>query len=120
LIEEPLAEAARRQGTTPELLAMDSLRKIFIPAEAIVADTSAPMSYSQMAQAFRALGKPIPDVDADLGADLDDYLRNRKARNQALDARTRTAGRSFHAGPISANHSRKSQDVAVFSAGGWA
>ena len=28
-IEGPLAEAARRQGTTPEILALDSLRKLF-------------------------------------------------------------------------------------------
>ena len=28
-IEGPLLEAARRQGTTPELLAIDALRKLF-------------------------------------------------------------------------------------------
>jgi len=28
-IEEPLAEEARKQGTTPELLAVDCLRKLF-------------------------------------------------------------------------------------------
>jgi hypothetical protein len=31
-IEEPLAEAARKQGTTPERLALDSLRQLFVPA----------------------------------------------------------------------------------------
>jgi hypothetical protein len=30
-VEEPLAEEARRKGTTPELLAMDCLRKVFTP-----------------------------------------------------------------------------------------
>lgn len=33
-IEGPLAEEARRQGTTPELLALDSLRKLFAPTMA--------------------------------------------------------------------------------------
>jgi len=33
-IEEPLAEEARRQGTTPELLAVDCLRKRFVPVTA--------------------------------------------------------------------------------------
>lgn len=31
-IEGPLAEAARKQGTTPEDLALNSLRRIFAPA----------------------------------------------------------------------------------------
>ncbi len=31
-IEGPLAEEARRQGTTPELLALDSLRERFAPS----------------------------------------------------------------------------------------
>ncbi len=31
-IEGPLAEHARRQGTTPEMLAIESLRKMFVPA----------------------------------------------------------------------------------------
>lgn len=31
-LEERLAEEARRQGTSPELLALDSLRKLFVPA----------------------------------------------------------------------------------------
>lgn len=31
-VEEPLAEEARRKGTTPELLAVDCLRKFFTPA----------------------------------------------------------------------------------------
>jgi hypothetical protein len=31
-IEEPLAEEARKQGTTPELLAVDCLRKLFTPS----------------------------------------------------------------------------------------
>jgi hypothetical protein len=30
-IEGPLGEAARRQGTTPEQLALESLRKLFVP-----------------------------------------------------------------------------------------
>ena len=30
-IEAPLAEEARKRGTTPELLALDSLRKLFVP-----------------------------------------------------------------------------------------
>ncbi|TMA61176.1 MAG: hypothetical protein E6J80_00850 [Deltaproteobacteria bacterium] len=34
-IEEPLAEEARKQGTTPELLAVDCLRKLFTPAPTI-------------------------------------------------------------------------------------
>ena len=33
-IEGPLAEEAQRRGTTPELLAVDCLRKQFIPATA--------------------------------------------------------------------------------------
>ena len=33
-IEGPLLEAARRQGTTPELLAIDTLRKLFAPPSA--------------------------------------------------------------------------------------
>jgi hypothetical protein len=33
-IEGPLSEEARRQGTTPELLALDSLRKLFAPTTA--------------------------------------------------------------------------------------
>lgn len=31
-IEGPLAEEARKQGTTPELLAVDCLRKLFTPS----------------------------------------------------------------------------------------
>lgn len=31
-IEGPLTSEAQRQGTTPELLALDSLRKLFVPA----------------------------------------------------------------------------------------
>lgn len=31
-VEGPLAEEARRKGTTPELLAVDCLRKVFTPA----------------------------------------------------------------------------------------
>ena len=30
-VEGPLAEEARKQGTTPELLAVDCLRKLFVP-----------------------------------------------------------------------------------------
>jgi hypothetical protein len=30
-LEERLAEEARRQGTSPERLALDSLRKLFVP-----------------------------------------------------------------------------------------
>jgi hypothetical protein len=30
-VEEPLAEEAQRQGTTPELLAIGCLRKLFVP-----------------------------------------------------------------------------------------
>jgi hypothetical protein len=30
-IEQPLAEAARKNGTTPEQLAVESLRKLFVP-----------------------------------------------------------------------------------------
>jgi hypothetical protein len=30
-VEEPLVEAARKQGTTPESLAVDCLRKLFTP-----------------------------------------------------------------------------------------
>ena len=33
-VEGPLLEEARRQGTTPELLAIDSLRKLFAPPPA--------------------------------------------------------------------------------------
>ena len=33
-VEQPLVEEAHRQGTTPELLAVDCLRKQFIPATA--------------------------------------------------------------------------------------
>ncbi len=33
-LEDRLAEEARRQGTTPELLAVDSLRRLFIPTTA--------------------------------------------------------------------------------------
>jgi len=72
-IEKPLAEAARKQGITPERLAVDSLRNLFGPAELVVADAAVPMTYSQMAQAYRALGKVIPDEDAELKVDLDDY-----------------------------------------------
>ncbi len=32
-IERPLVEQARRQGTTPELLALDGLRKLFAPEQ---------------------------------------------------------------------------------------
>ena len=31
-VEGPLAEEARRKGTTPELLAVDCLRKLFTPS----------------------------------------------------------------------------------------
>jgi hypothetical protein len=31
-VAEPLAEEARRKGTTPELLAVDCLRKLFTPS----------------------------------------------------------------------------------------
>ena len=34
-IEGPLAEEARKQGTTPELLAVDSLRKLFVPSPTV-------------------------------------------------------------------------------------
>ena len=34
-IEEPLAEEARKQGTTPELLAVNCLRKLFTPSPTI-------------------------------------------------------------------------------------
>lgn len=30
-LEKPLVEEARRQGTTPELLALESLRRLFVP-----------------------------------------------------------------------------------------
>lgn len=30
-VEGPLAEEARKKGTTPELLAVDCLRKLFVP-----------------------------------------------------------------------------------------
>ena len=30
-LETPLAEAARKRGTSPELLALDALRQLFIP-----------------------------------------------------------------------------------------
>jgi hypothetical protein len=33
-IEESLVEAARKQGTTPELLAVDCLRQVLVPAPA--------------------------------------------------------------------------------------
>ncbi|MDQ2800301.1 MAG: hypothetical protein M3Y13_11755 [Armatimonadota bacterium] len=33
-IEKPLVEQARQQGTTPEMLALDGLRRLFAPAEA--------------------------------------------------------------------------------------
>jgi hypothetical protein len=72
-IEKPLTEAARKQGVTPERLAVDSLRKLFGPSEPVVADTAVPMTYLQMAQAYRAFGKVIPDEDAELEVDLDDY-----------------------------------------------
>ncbi|MBI3821876.1 MAG: hypothetical protein HY289_04245 [Planctomycetes bacterium] len=32
-IETPLAEAARQQGTTPEQLALETLRRSFVPKE---------------------------------------------------------------------------------------
>lgn len=32
-IERPLMEQARRQGTTPELLALDGLRRLFAPEQ---------------------------------------------------------------------------------------
>ena len=31
-VEQPLTEEARRKGTTPELLAVDCLRKLFTPS----------------------------------------------------------------------------------------
>jgi len=31
-VERPLAEEARKRGTTPELLAVDCLRQLFIPS----------------------------------------------------------------------------------------
>jgi hypothetical protein len=34
-IEGPLAEEARKQGTTPELLAVDCLRKLFTPSPTV-------------------------------------------------------------------------------------
>ena len=33
-IETPLTERARQQGTTPELLALDGLRRLFAPEQA--------------------------------------------------------------------------------------
>ena len=72
-IEKPLAEAARKKGVTPERMAVDSLRLLFGPVESITADTDVPMDYLQMAQAFRALGKKIPDEDAELEVDIDNY-----------------------------------------------
>ena len=72
-IEKSLAEAARKQGVTPERLAVESLRNLFGPAELVVADAVMPMTYTQMAQAYRVLGKVVPDEDAELEVDLDDY-----------------------------------------------
>ena len=40
-IEVPLADAARLRGTTPELLAIDCLRRYFIPSEANGSDRPA-------------------------------------------------------------------------------
>jgi hypothetical protein len=37
-IEAPLAEAAKQRGTTPELLALEGLRKIYAPATHALAD----------------------------------------------------------------------------------
>ena len=34
-VEEPLTEAAQKQGTTPELLAVDCLRKLFTPSPTV-------------------------------------------------------------------------------------
>ena len=36
-VEEPLTEAARKQGTTPEVLAVDCLRKLFTPSPTVEA-----------------------------------------------------------------------------------
>ncbi len=70
-IELSLAEAARQQGITPELLAINSLRRLFIPVETAIADTTTPMSYLQMAKAFQLHGVPVPDADVEI--DLDAY-----------------------------------------------
>ena len=41
-IEQALATEARKLGTTPEQLALDSLRERFVPAEAAVAPAEEP------------------------------------------------------------------------------
>jgi hypothetical protein len=45
-IEGPLTEEARRRGTTPELLVLDSLRTLFVPTPAAEEPTGADATLS--------------------------------------------------------------------------
>ena len=73
-LEDRLAAEAQRRGTTPELLAVDTLRKAFVPAEAPNGEQPTGTLYDYLKDfigVVEGTGEPISE---DKGKLFTDYL----------------------------------------------
>lgn len=72
-IEEPLAEEARRRGTTPELLALETLRERFVVDPATEEPTAQETLYDTLAGLIGTIdgtGEPLSEQCGERFADL--------------------------------------------------
>ena len=79
-IEVPLAEAARKQGTTPEELALNSLRRIFAPAPEPSAQGSSLMDF--LSGYIGTVGGSAEALSEDCGRRFAEGLANEERREK--------------------------------------
>jgi hypothetical protein len=77
-IETPLAEAARQQGTTPEQLALETLRKSFAPKENGTPEKSGETLYDFLKDYIGTVAGSGEALSEDCGEKFTDYLVEKK------------------------------------------
>lgn len=73
-LEDRLAEEAQRRGTTPELLAVDTLRKAFVPVEAPNGEQPQGTLYDYLAGYIGAVEGTGEALSENTGKLFTDYL----------------------------------------------
>jgi hypothetical protein len=82
-LEDRLAEEAQRRGTTAELLAVDTLRKAFVPTEAANGEQPAAKNLTEYLGSYvGAIHGPGEPISRDKGRLFTDYLVEKKKQGR--------------------------------------
>jgi hypothetical protein len=81
-IEAPLTEAAKRQGTTPELLAVEGLRRLYAPASAAAAEANGGSLHDYLQGYIGAINGTSEPLSEQTGRRFTEMLHERQQQNR--------------------------------------